>query len=291
MLKQLLARVRVRLAGPKRPELDEELRFHIERQTEANIAAGMSPEEARRQAMIAFGGVEAVREECREQRRWSLLENVLYDVRYGLRGFRRAPVFAVTAVLTLAIGIGTTSAVFSAVDRILFRSLPYGHADRLVSVGLVAPIQPQEFMLGSSYYPWRDYQKPFEAFTSTVGVDQCDLTEHNPARLSCAGVEWTFLPTLGIGPVLGRNFTADEDRPQAPKVAVISHDLWSSRYGSDPGIVGKTISLEGQTTRVVGVLPCVCRICKEVRKWTRAHDVVLEGFRVSNARACRCARS
>lgn len=255
MLKRLLKHLRSLLPGHARSELDAELSFHIEKQTEANMAAGMSPEEAQRQARIAFGGTETVREECHTQRRLSLLETTLYDVRYGVRGFRRSPVFTVTAILTLAIGIGTTTAVFSVVDRILFRSLPYAQADRLVSVGLVAPIQPQEFVLGGFYYNWRDHQTPFQGLTSTIGVDQCDLTQQNPARLSCAEVESSFLPTFGIAPLLGRNFTADEDRPNAPPVALISYQLWRSHFGGDPAIVGRTFSLDGQATRVLGVLP------------------------------------
>ena len=163
--------------------------------------------------------------------------------------------FTVTAILTLATGIGTATAVFSVVDRILFRSLPYAHDDRLVSVGLLAPIQPQEFVLGGWYYDWRDHQTPFQAITSTIGVDQCDLTQQNPARLSCAAVESSFLPTLGVAPLLGGNFTADEDRPNAPLVALISYQLWRSHFGNDPAILGKTISLDGQAVRVIGVLP------------------------------------
>jgi hypothetical protein len=100
----------------------------------------------------------------------------LHDVRYALRGFRRNPIFALTAIVTLALGVGATTAVFSVVDRILFRSLPYAHENSLVSVGLIAPIIPSEFMLGGSYYHWRDNQKPFVALTSETGVDECDLT-------------------------------------------------------------------------------------------------------------------
>jgi predicted permease len=255
MLQRLLRYLRFLRPGHARSELDAELRFHIEKQTEANLAAGMSPEEAHRQAMIDFGGAESVREECHQQRQLSIVETTLYDARYGLRGFRRSPGFTVTVILTLAIGIGATTAVFSVVDRILFRSLPYAHADRLVSVGLVAPIQPQEFMLGGFYYDWRDRQAPFQSLTSTIGVDQCDLTQQNPARLSCAAVEASFLPTLGVVPLLGRNFTADEDRPNAPIVALISYQLWRSHFGRDPAILNKTISLDGQTVRVLGVLP------------------------------------
>src|SRR6202012_866041 len=105
----------------------------------------------------------------------------------------------------LAVGIGTTTAVFSVVDRILFSSLPYAHAEQLVSVGLIAPIQPQEFVMGGFYSQWRDPQTPCEALTSTAGVEQCDLTQQNPARLSCAQVESSFLTPLGIRPLLGRN--------------------------------------------------------------------------------------
>src|SRR5580704_6919415 len=230
MLRPFLQRLRSFLAGRPRAEVDEELGFHIEKQTEVNLAAGMSPDEARRQAVIAFGGVEAAREACHDERGLSFLETTLYDVRYGWRGFRRSPVFTIAAVLTLAIGIGTTTAVFSVVDRILFRSLPYAHADRLVSVGLLAPIQPQEFVLGGFYYDWRDHQTPFQSPTSTTGVDPCDLTQPDPVRLSCAAVESSFLPTMGVLPLLGRNFTADEDRPNSPPVALISYALWRNHF-------------------------------------------------------------
>ena len=158
-------------------------------------------------------------------------------------------------IATLALGIGGTTAVFSVVDRILFRALPYAHDDRLVSVGLVAPIIPQEFMLGGSYYDWRDNQKPFEAFTSETGVNSCDLTERNPARLSCASVEQNFLSTLGIAPLLGRNFLPEEDRPNGPKVALISYGLWQTHYGRDPDVVNRLIDLDGNQVRVTGVLP------------------------------------
>jgi len=164
-------------------------------------------------------------------------------------------VFTAAAVLTLALGIGATTAVFSVIDRILFRSLPYAHDDRLVSVGLVAPIMPQEFMLGNSYYVWKETQKPFEGFTSWSGVNLCDLSEANPAHLACANVEADFLPTLGIGLLRGRNFLPDEDVPNAPRVAMISYGLWKSRFGMTEDVLGKTISIDGDITRIVGVLP------------------------------------
>jgi putative ABC transport system permease protein len=247
--------LRLLLIRRKPGELDEELRFHVEQSVERYVAAGMTPDEARRQAMVEFGGIERTREQCHEQRPGWWMGTVAQDVRYAFRGFRRNPLFTVTVLATLTLGIGATTAVFSVVDRILFRPLPYAHDERLVSVGVTAPIVPEEFMLGSSYYTWRDNQKPFEAFTSETGVNQCDLTERNPARLSCASVEASFLPTLGISPLLGRNFLLDEDRPNGPKVALISFGLWQSHYARDPSIVNRLIDLDGNQVRVVGVLP------------------------------------
>src|SRR5271169_2890121 len=237
-------------------ELNDELRFHIERQTTANIAAGMPPEAARRQAVLQLGAIEAVKEDCREQRRGFWLESLYADVRYGLRILRKSPGFTVIAILTLALGIGATSSVFSAVDRILFRSLPYPQSEQLVSFGLTAPIERNEFMLGSNYVDWRRAPGPFQSMTSMIpGVADCDLTQQNPQRLACARVEQNFLPTLGIQAIQGRNFAPDEDRPNAPRVAMISYGLWRSRFGGDPGVIAKTISLDGAPATIVGVLP------------------------------------
>ena len=232
-----------------------ELESHIAMDTEDGIRAGLTPEEARRQALVRIGGAEQAQQRHREQRILPWLESLLRDLHYAFRGLRRNPIFTFTAIATLTLGIGATTAVFSVVDRILFRALPYAHDDRLVSVGLEAPVIPQEFMLGGSYYDWRDNQKPFEAFTSETGVSDCDLTEHNPARLRCASVEANFLPTFGISPVLGRNFLPEEDLPNGPKVALISYALWQSQFALDPGILNKLIDLDGKQVRIVGVLP------------------------------------
>ena len=237
-------------------ELRAELRFHVERQTAENIAAGLPPEEARRQAVLQLGALEGLKENCREQRRGFWLESLYADVRYGLRILRKNPGFTAVAILTLALGIGATASVFSAVDRILFRSLPYPQADQLVSFGLTAPIERNEFMLGSNYVDWRRAPGPFQSMTSMIpGVADCDLTEQNPVRLACARVEQNFLPTFGVQPVVGRNFSPDEDRPNAPRVALISYGLWRSRFGGDPGVIAKTLSLDGNPATIVGVLP------------------------------------
>jgi predicted permease len=255
MMKEFLTRLRFFVAGSKQRDLDEELRFHLEQAAEANRAAGMTMEEARRQALIEFGGVERAREQCHEQRPGWWLGTVAQDARYALRGFRRNPAFTITVIATLALGIGATTAVFSVVDRILFRSLPYAHDDRLVSFGLVQSLEKQEFTLGAFFYEWRDSQRPFAAVTFERGVSTCNLTETNPVHLSCADVAQNFLPTLGISPVLGRNFLPEEDLPNGPKVALISDGLWLSRFNRDAGVLDRSIEIDGHPVRIVGVLP------------------------------------
>ncbi len=255
-LRALLMRLRgVFNSGRIGDDFDAELQSHIDQDVEDGVRSGLTPAEARRLTLSRMGGAEQVRQDYRERATLPWLENLGRDVRYALRGFRRNPVFAVTAIVTLALGIGASAAVFSVVDRILFRSLPYAHDDQLVSVGLTAPIVPEEFMLGGSYYEWKDNQKPFTALTSDTGVDECDLTERNPQRLSCASIEQNFLPTLGISPILGRNFLPEEDRPNGPKVALISYGLWNSQYGRDPAILNHLINIDSHPVRVIGVLP------------------------------------
>src|SRR5262245_33710528 len=180
---------------------------------------------------------------------------MLNDLRYTLRILLRNPVFTLTAVLALALGIGASTAVFSVVDRILFRSLPYTHEDRLVSLGLVAPIEPQEFMLGADYVEWRRQQTPLESLTSWSGTTDCDLTDEAPVRAVCAQVEANFLRTLGIRPLLGRDFSVEDDRPGAPRVVLLSYGLWRRRFAGDQNIAGRPLSLDGVSTMVVGVLP------------------------------------
>ncbi|HSB74636.1 MAG TPA: ABC transporter permease, partial [Terriglobales bacterium] len=142
---------------------------------------------------------------------------------------------------------------------ILFRSLPYAQADRLVSVGITAPIENNEFMLGTNYAYWREDKLPFASITSMTAFNSamasCDLTETHPLRLNCLQVEWNFLSTLGLRPALGRNFTAEDDRPKAPEVALISYGLWRGRFGENAAILDKIISVDGKAVRVVGVLP------------------------------------
>jgi predicted permease len=186
----------------------------------------------------------------------TVAESVGRDLRYAVRGLARNPVFALSALATMAIGIGATTAVFSVVDRILYRPLPYADPERLVSVGLLAPLDANEFMFASEYFDLRQNPGPFSAVTCfQAGTLALDVTEENPVRLQGLRVEANFLDVLGAPLWHGRSFTPIEDRPNGPRVAVISHGLWRTRFGGDPKAVGRTLTIDGQATEVVGVLP------------------------------------
>jgi predicted permease len=183
-------------------------------------------------------------------------DSLVNDVRAAFRALLRRPALALTAILAAALGVGSTTAVFSVVDRILFRPLPYAHEDRLVSVGLSSPYDANEFMFAQNYFDLRHNTGPLEAVTSfQAGAIGCDLNLENPARLRCLRVEANFLDTLGIAPLAGRAFTREEDLPNGPRVAMISYGLWRARFAADPNIVGRTMPLDGAATVIVGVLP------------------------------------
>ncbi len=184
------------------------------------------------------------------------LSSFAQDLRYAVRQLRRAPLFAAAAICAIALGTGAGTAVFSVVDRILFRSLPYPDDDRLVSVGMTAPIAPQEFLLGYDYLDWRDRQTAFDSmgsWTTVVG----HATSARPTRCAsnAPGSTTGLLPTLGIRPLLGRNFRRDEDRRNGPRAAILSYGLWQSRFAGDPKVLGRAVPIDGLPATVVGVLP------------------------------------
>src|SRR6516164_208591 len=237
-------------------DLAAELESHVQMHMEDNLSTGMKPEAARRDALMRLGGVEQTKEAYREQRSLPWLDTLLQDLHFALRMLAAKPAFSAVAILTLALGIGASTAVFSVVDRVLFRRLPYPRDDRLVSFGVKAPFEGIEFMLAPEYAVLRSQSTPFESMTSlTPGGADCDITEENPVRLSCALVESTFLSTLGIRPIVGRDFVRDDDHPDAPRVALLSYGLWKSRFASEPRIAGKTLSLDGKPVQIIGVLP------------------------------------
>ncbi len=182
-------------------------------------------------------------------------DQFLQDLRYAFRSFLKTPGFTFAALLALALGIGAATAVFSVVDRILFRSLPYPNADRMVSIGMAAPLEANEFVLSTDYFEWKKSQEVFESFTATRGISDCDLTIEDPVRLRCGMVAANFLATFGLKPQLGRDFNESDDVPEAAGVVLISDAIWRGRFGASPGILGQTIELNRVTLRVIGVLP------------------------------------
>ena len=256
MITEFLTRLRFLILPRGRREVEQELQFHIEQSIASKRVAGLSAAEARRQALIEFGGIEPTREQCERQLPGWWIGTLLQDVRYACRGFRSKPLFTLSVLFTLALGIGATTAVFSVVDRILFRPLPYADPSRIVSLGMVHSLEHEEFLMGRFYAEWQDHQKPFSALAGqSTMIHNCDLVENNPEQLNCISFQAGFLPLFGISPALGRNLLPEEDRPNGPAVVMISYGLWKSHYGGDPHILERTINVDGSPRRLVGVLP------------------------------------
>lgn len=237
-------------------ELAAELEDHLERQVRDFVADGMSETEARRHARLQLGGSEWIKEECREARGTARMEGMLRDLGFAWRGLRLNPGFAFTAVLTIALAIGGASAVFSVVDRSLFRPLPYPGHERLVSIGIVAEvISLEDWLFAGTFQDWRRQVSAFESMTAWKGVSDCDRNDGQAERLHCAMADQRFLPVLGMSPVLGRNFTSEEDQAGAEPVALIAYGYWQSRLGGSAGAIGSLITIDEKATRIIGVLP------------------------------------
>jgi predicted permease len=238
-------------------DLGEELRFHIEQQTAANIASGMPPAEARRQATLQLGAAEGVKAECREERRGFWLETFWLDIRYGLRMLRKNPGFTTVAVLTLALGIGTNTAIFSVVDAVLLRPLPYKNAERIVCATERFPFNHDSAaVLSPDFIGFQNGNDVFEQIGAYGDSSGANLTgAGEPERVNVTNVTTGFFAMLGVQPLLGRDFVSDEGKESASNVALLSENLWRSRFSADRQIVGKTIDLDGKAHTVVGVMP------------------------------------
>ncbi|HKW11952.1 MAG TPA: ABC transporter permease, partial [Gemmatimonadaceae bacterium] len=246
--------------GTAERELDEELRFHLEMETEKNLRAGMSPAEARRRALRDFGGVEPTKEAHRDVRgRW--IEELVADTRYALRTLRRAPVLAGAAILTLALGIGANTTIFSAVNAEILRPLPFANPGRLVMLWEENPEKGwhQQICAPANAFDWKDQVRAFhDVALYYQGGGKATLTGEGGAQiLKSAGVTGNLFDLLGVRMQLGRAFVPDETWSTSgiAHTAVISNRLWRERFSSDPHIVGRSLRIDGQPTEVVGVAP------------------------------------
>lgn len=240
-------------------ELSEEVRFHLEREIEQNLARGMSPEEARAAASRSFGGVAQVQERCRDERGVRLLEELWHNLRHSSRMLLKNPGFTAISVLTLALGIGANSAVFSVVNSILLQPLPYRDSDRLVTVYQISgasgkPSAPEPIS-APNYFDYRDQNTVFESVSLFTGTNLNLTGQGEPEQLSVLRVSASYFSTLGVEAVLGRTFSPEEEQPRRDGVVILSHNLWHRRFGGVPNVIGRTLTLDDKSYTVIGVMP------------------------------------
>ena len=242
--------------GKKRPvdsQFDSEIHFHIERL----IAGGLTPENARRQAMLEFGGREQIKEELRVVHRIVTLDNSLANIKSGLRLIRKSPSFSAAVILTLALGIGANSAVFSAIDAILLRPLPFPDGDQLMVLlqvdrksqnlpSFVAPVRLED---------WNRLNSTFSAISGCYTQDVSETSGPLPEKITEALIAPRFLQVWGIAPALGRGFTAQEEHFGGPNGVLISDRLWRRRFNANPNVIGQRLHMEGYSCAIVGVMP------------------------------------
>jgi predicted permease len=258
---------------PREESLDRELRLHVQQQVENHVAAGMSREEAERQARLEFGGIEQVKEECRESRRFFFFSVLGRDVRFGLRMLRKNPGFTAVAVLSLALGIGANTAIFTLIDAVLLRMLPVKNPQELVSLNIAEPVEPAQGQgrPTRAYSHWTDGDSetafPYPAFLRMAAHNEVfssllafktsgrlNTQVNGEAELARGQlVTANYFSALGVRLILGRDFTEDDDHPGASPVAIISYGYWERRFGQNPSAVGSRIIVNGVSLQIVGV--------------------------------------
>jgi len=247
-------------------ELNAEVQFHIEMETRKHIRRGMPPDEARRLAVRSFGPMEKHKEEARDARGVSWLEELFADLRYGARTLRKSPGFATLAVLTLGLGIGANTAIFSVINGVLLKPLPYENGSRLVLVQQSAPLANQA-NFGVSIKELYDYRDQLASFEGLVEFHQMSfdlLRRGEPDRVATGVVSPNFFDVLGVKPLIGRTFVPTDDDHGAEAVLVLGHSYWRTKFGGDQSIIGQVFEMNDRPHTVVGVLPPVPHYPNEV---------------------------
>src|ERR1017187_4249902 len=250
-------------------QLAAELEFHLESRTRDLVKAGVPALEARRRVRIEFGGMESVKDDCRDVRRGQFVEELFKDLRYALRGFRKTPAFSLAAVCTLALGIGACTAIFTVVDGVLLRPLSYPEPDRLVRPLTKNP--PLGIKNGPAslpdYLDWRD-----SGVFEDVGIYLSDnvilSTGGQSERVIGISATSGVLSALKVRPLAGRIFTPEESKPGLTPVALVTERTWRRRFGGDPKLLGSTIKINGQPITVVGILPASFTFEGDPELWT-----------------------
>ena len=259
--------------GRRDRDLDEEIETHLRLHAEDNERAGLDPAEARRRALVAFNGVESMKEQYRDRRGIPLVDATIQDVRYALRGFRRNPGFSAAALVVLALGIGANSAIFTVVNAVLLKPLPYHEPDRLVAVWHVPPADSfpgmKEFAVSpANYFDWERQQHVFERMAIGGGRLFTLTGRGQPQQLIASAVSSRFFETFGVRPMHGRPFLRGEEQPGQHRVVILSHRLWLSQFGADPAIVGAQVLLDGAPHTVVGVMAPTFGFPSGAQLWT-----------------------
>jgi predicted permease len=236
-------------------ELENEITAHLELAERDALARGLPPVEARRQALRQFGGVEQIKEVHRENRSALWLEHLLKDARYGVASLRREPVFAIVAVSVLALGIGANTAMFSVVDGVLLRPLPFPEPDRIVRVWEAPTSTTSNSMTTRNFLEVKRQSRAFDALSAESLSTATVPINGEPRRLNGRYVSWDHFAVFGIQPILGRSFRPDEDEPGAARVLILSHAAWQQHFGGDASVVGRDLLLDNEPHTVIGVLP------------------------------------
>ncbi len=250
-------------------DLSDELAAHLEMHTADNVRAGRSWDEARRGALIQLGGVEQTKESMRDRRSVPLLETVVRDVRFGLRMLRKSPGFTAVAVLTLALGIGANVAIFTLINGLILRPLPYPQPDRVVQVDRQTKEGPY---YGMNLMEFRMYQRRNQTFEYLAAYDMLGSglslqTGAQPELIQSRRVSADFFCAIGIPPVMGRDFTAEDDRPGAAPVVILSYGIWKSLLNSNPAVIGQTVRMGGESYTLIGITPANFVFSHETEAW------------------------
>jgi len=238
-------------------DLAQEIESHLQMHIEDNLRAGMTPEEARRQALIKFGGVESTKESYRDRRGIPVLETLWQDIRFGLRVLRKSPGFTSVVLLTLALGIGANTAIFSVLNAVVFRPLPYNQPDQLVQLweDPSGKGSGQNSVSGGVFADWRDQSQCFQHVSALWGIEGNLTGGDQPEWLKGAQVSADFFDLLRVKPILGRTYSQEEGQPGHEQVVILNYALWQRRFGGETTILNQTIRLGGQSYTVIGVLP------------------------------------
>ena len=279
----------VRQRGHDRDQraLGDELQFHLDMMAQQLRSQGMTSDDARREARTRLGGVTQVSEAYAAQRSLPALESFIQDARYGIRMLGRSPGFTIAALLTLALGIGGTTVIFSIVNAVLLRPLPYADPQRLVVVGDRADDGGPGNMGFTTFVDYRERSRTFESMALMRSWQPTLFANGEAERLRAVRVSWNFFSMLGVKPARGRDFLEEEDRPGQWRVVILSDGLWRRRFGADPAIIGQAITMNDVTFQVVGVMPSDYEPLISARFNASAEIWAPIGYDVSDRSACR----